>query len=272
MNPPRTPEESLDPKDWAEMRRLGHRMVDDAMDYLERVRERPVWRPVPEAAKKALRAPLPIEGKDAATVYEEFRRDVFPHAMGNIHPRFWGWVIGTGTPFGALADLMASTMNPNIGGGEAPLWRGRKRGDGEHRRDRSAARAGRSLPGRGPLVPRGRRVRSARRHRARRRAAGSRPGARRFPRVRSPQMDVRELRGGLRAGPVAREASRRLRLARRLSGAPDARASGGSDLVQRVRRPALARVPRAQGLDVDPGARRREVRPVGVAELRPGKV
>jgi len=118
MNPPRTPEESLDPKDWAEMRRLGHRMVDDAMDYLERVRERPVWRPVPEAAKKALRAPLPIEGKDAATVYEEFRRDVFPHAMGNIHPRFWGWVIGTGTPFGALADLMASTMNPNIGGGD----------------------------------------------------------------------------------------------------------------------------------------------------------
>lgn len=118
MDAPRHPEESLDPKDWAEMRRLGHRMVDDAMDYLERVRERPIWKPVPEATKKALRAPLPVEGKDATTVYEEFRRDVFPHTMGNIHPRFWGWVIGTGTPFGALADLMASTMNPNMGGGD----------------------------------------------------------------------------------------------------------------------------------------------------------
>ena len=47
-NPSLTEEESLDPQDWTDMRRLGHRMVDDAMDYLERVRERPVWQPVPE--------------------------------------------------------------------------------------------------------------------------------------------------------------------------------------------------------------------------------
>ncbi len=111
-------EESLDPEDWGEMRRLGHRMVDDAMDYLEHVRERPVWQPVPESAKAALRAPVPVEGRAPTAVYEEFRRDLFPHTMGNIHPRFWGWVIGTGTPLGALADLMASTMNPNIGGGD----------------------------------------------------------------------------------------------------------------------------------------------------------
>jgi len=118
QDPRMTVEESLDPGDWGEMRRLGHRMLDDAMDYLEHVRERPVWKPVPESTKQALHAPLPIEGKDAATVYEEFKRDIFPHTMGNIHPRFWGWVIGTGTPFGALAELMASTMNPNIGGGD----------------------------------------------------------------------------------------------------------------------------------------------------------
>ncbi|HMI31832.1 MAG TPA: pyridoxal-dependent decarboxylase [Candidatus Limnocylindrales bacterium] len=113
-----TDEESLDPESWSEMRRLGHRMVDDAMDYLEHVRERPVWQPVPESAKQALKRPLPVDGKDAAAVYEDFRRDVFPHTMGNIHPRFWGWVIGTGTPFGVLADMLASTMNPNIGGGD----------------------------------------------------------------------------------------------------------------------------------------------------------
>ena len=100
------------------MRRLGHRMVDDAMDYLQRVRERPVWQPVAESIKAAMRSPLPVEGQDPSAVYEDFRRDVFPHALGNIHPRFWGWVIGTGTPFGALADMLASTMNPNIGGGD----------------------------------------------------------------------------------------------------------------------------------------------------------
>src|SRR5882672_8156699 len=118
QDPRLTQEESLDPGNWDGMRRLGHRMLDDAMDYLEHVRERPVWKPVPESTKKALRAPLPVEGQDAAAVYEEFRRDVFPHTMGNIHPRFWAWVIGTGTPFGVLAELMASTMNPNVGGGD----------------------------------------------------------------------------------------------------------------------------------------------------------
>ena len=33
-----TTEETLDPADWGELRALGHRMVDDMMDYLERVR------------------------------------------------------------------------------------------------------------------------------------------------------------------------------------------------------------------------------------------
>jgi aromatic-L-amino-acid decarboxylase len=37
--------------------------------------------------------------------------------MGNTHPRFWGWYMGTGTPFGAVADLLASALNPNMGGG-----------------------------------------------------------------------------------------------------------------------------------------------------------
>ena len=40
--PLRTAEESLDPEDWDELRALGHRMVDDLLDYLRTVRERPV--------------------------------------------------------------------------------------------------------------------------------------------------------------------------------------------------------------------------------------
>ena len=40
-------EETLDPQDWKSMRDLGHRMIDDMMNYLEHVRERPVWRPLP---------------------------------------------------------------------------------------------------------------------------------------------------------------------------------------------------------------------------------
>jgi aromatic-L-amino-acid decarboxylase len=80
------------------------------------VRERPVWQPVPEKVKEHLRQPLPLQGQGAESAYTDFRQHVLPHPMGNIHPRFWGWVIGTGTPFGALAEMMAAAMNPNVGG------------------------------------------------------------------------------------------------------------------------------------------------------------
>jgi glutamate/tyrosine decarboxylase-like PLP-dependent enzyme len=89
-------------------------MVDDMLEYLRTARERPVWQPVPDAVRARLSGPAPREPTPAAAVYEEFKRDVLPYPTGNIHPRFWGWVIGTGTPLGMLADMLASGMNPQV--------------------------------------------------------------------------------------------------------------------------------------------------------------
>lgn len=111
-------EETLDPDDWEALRALGHRMVDDMLDYLREVRERPVWQPIPQEVKEHLKQPLPQRAQGAEAAYEDFRRHVLPHPMGNIHPRFWGWVIGTGTMFGALSEMLAATMNPNVGGAD----------------------------------------------------------------------------------------------------------------------------------------------------------
>jgi glutamate/tyrosine decarboxylase-like PLP-dependent enzyme len=111
-------EESLDPEDWQSMRALGHQMVDDMMTYLETVRERPVWQPIPEKVKARLNQPLPMEPEGPERAYQDFLEFVLPHPMGNIHPRFWGWVIGTGTPLGMLAEMLAAGINPNMGGGD----------------------------------------------------------------------------------------------------------------------------------------------------------
>lgn len=111
------PEETLDPEDWDALRALGHRMVDDMLTYLETVRERPVWQPIPEDIKAQFRRPLPLDPEGAEAAYEEFVTHILPHPMGNIHPRFWGWVVGTGTPLGMLAEMLAAGMNPNMGGG-----------------------------------------------------------------------------------------------------------------------------------------------------------
>ena len=109
--------ETLDPENWDEMRALAHRMVDDAITYLQTVRERPVWQPVPDEVAAQLDVPAPTKPAGAQAVYKEFLKNIFPYPMGNIHPRFWGWYMGTGTVFGALADFLAAVMNPNLGGG-----------------------------------------------------------------------------------------------------------------------------------------------------------
>jgi aromatic-L-amino-acid decarboxylase len=111
-------EEGLDPESWDAMRALGHRMVDDMMGYLEQVRDRPAWQPVPDSAKAALDRPLPRAPEGAEQAYADFVTHVLPYPLGNIHPRFWAWVIGTGTPLGVLAEMLGATMNPNVGGGD----------------------------------------------------------------------------------------------------------------------------------------------------------
>src|SRR5882757_6053513 len=116
-------EYSLDPADWDELRRLGHRMVDDMMEHLHTVRERPAWVKSPEDVLEQLQQPVPQGPQKAADVYEDFLHTVLPYNKNNIHPRFWAWVEGGGTPFGMLADMLASGMNANLAiGNHAPIY------------------------------------------------------------------------------------------------------------------------------------------------------
>ena len=48
--------ETLDPKNWDEIRALGHRMLDDMIDYAANIRDRPVWQPIPDEVRARFRA------------------------------------------------------------------------------------------------------------------------------------------------------------------------------------------------------------------------
>ncbi|HSD71089.1 MAG TPA: aminotransferase class I/II-fold pyridoxal phosphate-dependent enzyme [Woeseiaceae bacterium] len=104
-------ERSLDPENWDELRELGHRALDDMIDYLQTVRDRPVWQPLPESARRLFAMPLPQHGLGASAVYDRIRKEILPYPTGNIHPRFWSWVGGTGTANQLVADLVISAMN-----------------------------------------------------------------------------------------------------------------------------------------------------------------
>ncbi|MHA2232346.1 MAG: pyridoxal phosphate-dependent decarboxylase family protein, partial [Candidatus Hodarchaeales archaeon] len=111
-------EESLDPSDWNEFRRLSSDALDDMLNYLETVRERPVWQPIPEDVKNFFKKSVPKDPEEAREIYQDFLEKILPYPLGNTHPRFWGWVAGTGTPFAMLAELLTAAMNANLAGGE----------------------------------------------------------------------------------------------------------------------------------------------------------
>src|SRR5271170_3922335 len=114
--------ETLDPADWRSFRTQAHRMLDDMIDYIENIRERPVWQPIPDEVRAVFRGGAPRLPADLAAVHEEFLRDVLPFAAGNVHPGFLGWVHGGGTPVGMLAEMLAAGLNANLGGrDQAPV-------------------------------------------------------------------------------------------------------------------------------------------------------
>jgi glutamate/tyrosine decarboxylase-like PLP-dependent enzyme len=120
--PAEEPRTSLDPEDWAELRAQGHRMLDGMLDYIEGIRERPVWQPLPDEVRARFRAELPRAPQALAEVHDDFMRDVLPYATGNVHPGFMGWVHGGGNPAGVLAEMLAAGLNANLGGRDhAPI-------------------------------------------------------------------------------------------------------------------------------------------------------
>jgi aromatic-L-amino-acid/L-tryptophan decarboxylase len=108
----------LDPD---EFRVLGHQLVDDVAALLEQLAspsELPVTPGETPAEVRAVLgdASLPERGAPADELLREATDLLFEHSLFTGHPRFLGYVIGAPAPLGALADLLASAVNPNLGG------------------------------------------------------------------------------------------------------------------------------------------------------------
>ena len=107
---------SLDPTDWEPIRALAHRMLDDMLERLETIGDAPAWRETPAEVARALVEPVPVEPQGLERAYRDFQQLVLPYTALNIHPRFWGWVMGSGSVDGMLAEMLRGALNLNAGG------------------------------------------------------------------------------------------------------------------------------------------------------------
>jgi aromatic-L-amino-acid/L-tryptophan decarboxylase len=102
-------------------RELGHAVIDDVarlLASLESPAERLVLQPESlEETQQALgMAPLPHAGTPAETLLREAGELLFAHTPLTGHPRFWGYICGAPSPIGTLAEILATAVNPNVGG------------------------------------------------------------------------------------------------------------------------------------------------------------
>src|SRR6185369_12956493 len=100
-----------------EFRQLGHRLVDQIAEFLDCLPQRPVTTDKsPQAIRELLGSDtLPEQGSSPDELFDKTAALLFDHSLFNGHPRFWGYITSSAAPIGALADLLAATVNPNVG-------------------------------------------------------------------------------------------------------------------------------------------------------------
>jgi len=90
-------------------------MLDAAIDKMEGNREGRVWTEFPPSMKAEFQAPLPTAGLGAEDTQARMQA-LLPYGVGNTHPRFFGWVHGSGTPSNLIAEMATAAINANLGG------------------------------------------------------------------------------------------------------------------------------------------------------------
>lgn len=100
-----------------EFRTLGHQLVEDLAQLLGALPSRPV---TTQKSPKQLSAllgdfPLPENGTAANELLKKTTQLLAENSLFNGHPKFFGYITSSPAPLGALADLLAATINPNVG-------------------------------------------------------------------------------------------------------------------------------------------------------------
>jgi glutamate/tyrosine decarboxylase-like PLP-dependent enzyme len=102
-----------------EIRDWGDSVAQFMIEYLGGLRDRTVYRRTSSREiRSGLDSKLPVKGSDFDSLLKVFRDTIIPFSRQNAHPRMFGYVQSPGTPIGAFADLLASTLNANL-----TIWR-----------------------------------------------------------------------------------------------------------------------------------------------------
>lgn len=100
-----------------EFRKAGHKLIDTIADFLGTIQQKPVTTGETSKALQALlgMASLPADGTSTEHIIDKASALLLDHSLFNGHPKFFGYITSSPAPIGALADLLAAIVNPNVG-------------------------------------------------------------------------------------------------------------------------------------------------------------
>ena len=100
-----------------EFKKAGYQLVDSIASFIDTIREKRVT--LHESSKLLQEIlgtqSLPDKGKPAEEILSKATSLLFNHSLFNGHPKFFGYITSSAAPIGALADLLAAAVNPNVG-------------------------------------------------------------------------------------------------------------------------------------------------------------
>ena len=100
-----------------EFKRTGYKLIDAVANFFDTINEKQVTTgESPEQLQAILgNASLPENGTPVEAILNKTTDLLFNHSLFNGHPKFFGYITSSPAPVGALADLLAATINPNVG-------------------------------------------------------------------------------------------------------------------------------------------------------------
>jgi glutamate/tyrosine decarboxylase-like PLP-dependent enzyme len=101
----------------SEFRRAGYRLVDQIAEFIDNIHGKPVTTNASSVQLSGIvgNDPLPEHGIPAIEIVNRASDLLFSYSLLNGHPKFLGYITSSAAPIGALADLLAAAVNPNVG-------------------------------------------------------------------------------------------------------------------------------------------------------------
>lgn len=100
-----------------DFRKAGYQLVDAISEFISSIDQKPVTTAEsPKQIRQILGTEaLPENGIPLPELMSRTTDLLLNHSLLNGHPKFLGYITSSPAPIGALADLLAATVNPNVG-------------------------------------------------------------------------------------------------------------------------------------------------------------